>query len=62
MRPDVVNSSRRDTAVGAAARGAGLGLTAVICIAALAATVIAGRIILVEFFPDAGQFLATILS
>ncbi len=46
MRSNVINSRR----------------TAVLCIVALAAAVIAGRIILVEFFPGAGQFLATIFS
>jgi hypothetical protein len=35
--------------------------TTVVCIAALAAAVVAGRILLVEFFPGALQLLASAL-
>jgi hypothetical protein len=38
-------------------RGAGVGLTVVVCLAILAAAVIAGRVILVEFFPGSVPLL-----
>ena len=52
MEAETCRGRRRDPPVGAARRGAGAGLTAVVCLAALVAIVIAGRVILVEFFPS----------
>jgi hypothetical protein len=62
MRPDALKSKGRDSAIGAAAGGAGLGLTAVVCLAALAAAVIAGRVIFVQFFHDGWRLFASALS
>jgi len=38
------------------------GRTAVLCIAALAAAIIAGRVILIVFFPDGWRLIASALS